>query len=530
MIAREMSRLRIFAALVATAANIGTAAAALTFTPASLDFGANSMKTTSPPLTVTMTNGGAAALTVSALTLPYNNEFIIVAHNCATLAPGASCSATLRFTPSMAGLIQGYLNIASSAGSDGAYLAGTSEQSLSIHYYRSILRREPDAGGKAFWDGEASRLSSIGANLNEAWYAMAMSFYSSAEYQSLNRGTTEFVRDLYATFFDRNPDDSGLAYWSGQLDRGVPRESVLAAFLFSAEFAAFTRAIFGDQPARAEIDTATDFYRGILGRAADSGGFTYWLNQFRIAQCQGAADVNAEADTISAAFLDGAEYAGRRRTNREFVTDLYNSFLRRGADLEGVLFWIGQIDSGAKSRSALRREFISSPEFQARVAGIINAGCVPGVCSYSLSYGSNLTGAGVENLPMAIQLPEKCGWSIYSKTSWIHTDRNAGVGPQVIIFGLDPNPNSTIRTGTMTFLVPGAGNSSGVFIRQFAGLAGPQPPTPPTTDPCLLAGYCRSNGVCCARGWLGCGNLCYPDTGSAYRGGGCTSFSTFCPN
>ena len=251
------------------------------------------------------------------------------------------------------------------------------EPSLVKHFYAAILRRAPDAGGKAFWEGERARVVALGANVNEAWFAMAQSFYASAEYAALNRDDAGFVTDLYSTFFERPPDAGGMAFWQGLLQQGMPREVALASFMFSPEFINFTQAIFGNTAARPEVDTVMDFYRGLLSRLPDDGGFAFWRQQFRTAQCQGAGAVTAQAEAISSAFALSAEYAARARTNAQYVGDLYNAFLRRGGDLGGVQFWIGQIDSGALTRESVRRQFIASPEFQGRVQAIIAAGCLP---------------------------------------------------------------------------------------------------------------------------------------------------------
>lgn len=248
--------------------------------------------------------------------------------------------------------------------------------SLVSHYYQSILDRTPDASGQAFWESEAIRVAGLRSSVNEALYAMAMSFYNSAEYLALNRNPTDYVRDLYETFFRRSADSVGLSYWSGQIGAGMPREVVLVSFMFSPEFATFARAAIGATPARAEVDTVMDFYRGLLGRLPDSGGFNYWVGRFRAAQCEGASAIYAQVEAISSAFASSAEYIGRSRSNSQFVGDLYNAFLRRGADLGGVLFWIGQIDSGARSRETLRRNFIDSAEFNARVNAMIGQGCM----------------------------------------------------------------------------------------------------------------------------------------------------------
>jgi Tol biopolymer transport system component len=244
-------------------------------------------------------------------------------------------------------------------------------------YYTSILRRDPDTSGLVFWAGEASRLPRLGVNVNEVWYSMAGSFFTSAEYLALNRDNSGFVTDLYTTFFNRTADQAGLNYWKGQLDQGLPREVALSAFTFSSEFAAFTQARFGSTAVRAEIDTVGDFYRGILARLPDDGGFNFWLQKFRTAQCQGAAAVNAEVESISSQFAQSSEYAARNRSNAQYVGDLYNAFLRRGGDLAGVQFWINQIATGAQTREAVRRQFMASAEFSARVNAIIAQGCLP---------------------------------------------------------------------------------------------------------------------------------------------------------
>jgi hypothetical protein len=256
-------------------------------------------------------------------------------------------------------------------------LTGVGEKSLVTHYYRSILRRAPDSGGKAFWESEATRMQIIGVNVNETWYSMAGSFYTSAEYLAFARNDTGFVTDLYTTFFNRPPDGAGLTYWTGQLAQGMPREVVLAGFMFSPEFVAFTQAIFGNTTVRKEIDTVVDFYRGLLGRLPDTAGFTFWVVQFRTAQCSGAAAVTAQAESISSAYALSAEYAARNRSDAQYVGDLYNAFLRRGGDLAGVQFWISQVATAAQTREQVRQQFVASPEFSARVAAVIAQGCLP---------------------------------------------------------------------------------------------------------------------------------------------------------
>lgn len=360
-----------------------TAAASPTLfaNPASIDFGGQSMATTSPARAFTLTNISASAITVASVT-PDNTQFA-QSNDCAALAAGQSCTVTATFSPPAgAGPLlatvpaAGNLAVASNAAPLSVPVSGAAEKSLVSHYYRSVLRRAPDAGGKAFWESEATRVTGLGADVNEVWYSMATAFYFSSEYASFGRDDAGFVTDLYNTFFNRAPDAGGLSYWTGQLAQGLPRQIVLVGFMFSPEFTGFSQGIFGTTVTRKEVDTVVDFYRGLLARMPDNGGFAGWVAQFRAAQCQGAAAVSAAADSISGSFISSAEYASRARNNPQFVGDLYNAILRRGGDLAGVQFWVSQLDGGA-SRDSVRAQFLASAEFTARINAIVAQGCLP---------------------------------------------------------------------------------------------------------------------------------------------------------
>lgn len=256
-------------------------------------------------------------------------------------------------------------------------LTATPAQTLIDHYYQAILGRAPDAGGLAYWTGEVHRTQSLGIDIQEAFRVMAGQFFTSTEYLSQNASDAQYVADLYETFFNRDPDSDGLNFWTGQLTGGLPRDIVMYAFLFSTEFGSTMQGLFGNTATRAEINAVVDFYRGLLGRLPDDDGFNYWRNQFRAAQCQGAAAVSAAADAISRLFITSQEYVNRARNSSQYVQDLYYAFLRRGADLNGFNYWVSQLDSGVLSREQARQAFVASPEFQGRVSQIIAEGCLP---------------------------------------------------------------------------------------------------------------------------------------------------------
>ena len=147
--------------------------------------------------------------------------------------------------------------------------------------------------------------------------------------------------------------------------------------MFSSEFRTFTQGIFGNTASRPEVDMVVDFFRGLLNRLPDTTSFNFWLGRLRQAQCQGGGPVYNAVGAISAEFMFNPEYAARNRSNTQFVTDMYYSFLRRGGDTTGVGFWINELNAGRKDRNTVRVDFINSPEFGARVQSVINAGCSP---------------------------------------------------------------------------------------------------------------------------------------------------------
>ena len=299
-----------------------------------------------------------------------------------TLAAGATCTVTVRFSPAIGAgaalasvVVADTLTIATGGGTKTVALTGNAEKSLVAQFYRAILNRAPDAPGKAFWESEAARVGTLGVDINETWYVMSGYFFNSPEYAAQGKSDAAFVTDLYNTFFNRAPDSAGLAFWTGQIAGGLPREVVLFSFMFSTEFRTFSQAIFGNTAARAEVNVVVDFFRGILNRLPDSSSFQFWLGRMRLAQCGGASAVQAEVDFSSTNFIASSEYTTRARTTTQFVTDMYYSFLRRGGDAAGVQFWVGEIQAGRLTLSQVRAAFIASPEFTARANAVVAQGC-----------------------------------------------------------------------------------------------------------------------------------------------------------
>lgn len=101
-------------------------------------------------------------------------------------------------------------------------------------------------------------------------------------------------------------------------------------------------------------DFVTRCYQVSFGRKPDEGGFKYWKSQI--------TDGKLVGSTVVYKFIFSEEYEKQKRTDKEYVNDLYTMFMGRPADKEGYEFWCAQIEAG-KSREDVFAGFANSKEF-----------------------------------------------------------------------------------------------------------------------------------------------------------------------
>ncbi len=154
----------------------------------------------------------------------------------------------------------------------------------------------------------------------------------------------EFVLQQYRDFLSREGDGFGVAHWQSRLLAGVTRDQVILQFLQSAEF-------------EGRIAPVMRLYFAFFLRAPDYGGLQFWAGQAPVMGLAGISDFFANSAEFTA--LYGST------TNGEFVDLVYQNVLGRAADVGGRDFWIGQLDSGARTRGQVMLNFSESAEFQA---------------------------------------------------------------------------------------------------------------------------------------------------------------------
>lgn len=97
-------------------------------------------------------------------------------------------------------------------------------------------------------------------------------------------------------------------------------------------------------------------YKGLLGRTGESPGIGFWNT------LTGTANFET---TLAQAFLDSPEYrASATTTNQAFVTQLYNGLLNRAPDTAGQSYWTDLLDTSTATRAQVVAGIASSTESQ----------------------------------------------------------------------------------------------------------------------------------------------------------------------
>ena len=233
--------------------------------------------------------------------------------------------------------------------------------------------------------------------------------------------TEFFVRQHYVDFFNREPDDSGLAFWTGEIAKcgsdaqcaQVKRVHVSAAFFLSIEFQEtgflihrLNKVSYGRMPSMAELQTgAAEIGQGVIVGApgwsqkleANKAAFyREWVRRRDFAAKYDSltntqyvdALINSAGVTLSpeehhswVALLDagkGRDSVLRQVVERKefvqsetlpgFVMMEYMGYLRREPDAGGYNFWLDKLNQfrGDYIGAEMVRAFIESTEYNQR--------------------------------------------------------------------------------------------------------------------------------------------------------------------
>lgn len=155
--------------------------------------------------------------------------------------------------------------------------------------------------------------------------------------------TSTFVDQLYSKFLGRAADTGGKAYWVQQIDSGaMSAAKVTQSFMDSPEFSGV-------------VSPVALLYYTSLGRIPDAGGLQFWTQK---------AQSGAGLKEISAGFANSAEFKTKydALSNDAFLDQLYLNVFSRAADAGGKSYWLSKMNSEGYSRSDVVVGFAASQE------------------------------------------------------------------------------------------------------------------------------------------------------------------------
>ena len=230
--------------------------------------------------------------------------------------------------------------------------------------YQLILGREADAGGLQGWSDALESNTATAAQIIDG-------FVRSDEFTNRKLSDADSVDILYQTMLSREADEGGKAGWVQVLEQGNSYAAVINGFCGSEEFATLCNE-YGITPgsitlmsgfyigegARLNKEKVTAFvqqnYSAVLGREADEQGlmdYTGALMNYLETPQQVIHD-----------FIFSPEYQEQLPGNEAFITTLFQVYLGREPDPDGLAGWVDQLNAGV-SLEAVVEGFGNSDEF-----------------------------------------------------------------------------------------------------------------------------------------------------------------------
>lgn len=224
--------------------------------------------------------------------------------------------------------------------------------------YDCTMERLPDEDGFNYWSDLLYSFEISGADA-------VKSFVCTPEFEAKNYDNDKFVTVLYKIFFDREPDQDGLAYWNSQLAAGSSRVQIIDGFVNSQEWADKS-ALYGIKSGTT-IKTANNFspnkaiqafvnsmYSIAFERKPDSDGAGYWMYELSAHRVTG--------EFVASFFLLSDEMQSYEYINDTYLLKLYEIFLLREPEEDGFYFWLDKLNAGT-SRAEVVAGFSRSQEF-----------------------------------------------------------------------------------------------------------------------------------------------------------------------
>lgn len=206
--------------------------------------------------------------------------------------------------------------------------------------YQDVLGRAPDGGGLVFWTHDLDTGTAVSA--------VALDITHSAEYFQ-----NFVIKPTYLSLLGRAADAAGLQYWTTQMLAGLTDQQLEAGFIASDEFY--------QNAGGTDLDWVDSVYLKLLGRPADQNGATYWTGQLATLE-------KTESDVLARSQV-AVQISSSPENNTNLINDDYMHYLGRAADSGGLTYWLSQFAAGATNEDVIAG-FTGSAEYYKEKTGV----------------------------------------------------------------------------------------------------------------------------------------------------------------
>jgi hypothetical protein len=223
--------------------------------------------------------------------------------------------------------------------------------------YVDFLGREPDQGGLSYWTGEIEKCGTDADCLGQRRIAVSTAFLVESEFNQ----TGSFVYRLYKGALGRQ-----ISYQEFSADRqqvvggsnlDAAKVAFADAFVRRAEFA---QKYSGAMTADAFVDSLIENMRQASGADLSAQRATL-IERYNAGASLDESRSLAVRQAIEADSFKAAEY------NKAFVLMQYFGYLKRNPEPDGYAFWLNVVDNGDRNNyRGMVCSFITSAEYQQR--------------------------------------------------------------------------------------------------------------------------------------------------------------------
>jgi beta-N-acetylglucosaminidase len=228
--------------------------------------------------------------------------------------------------------------------------------------YTELMGRNPEESGLAYWT-KAIVDKKVSASTAVKYFA------NSDEFVRMKLSDEEYVERLYLTMMNRKSDAAGKAHWVSMLESGLSRDYVLYGFVLSKEFTNICKA-YGVIKGSITLTENRDIYPGatqyvyrLYDKALGRTAETGGLNYW-------AGRIGKKQSTpydVASLVIFSNEFESHNYSDEEYMKILYVTFMGREADASGLNYWKKELAGGASRKDVLKR-FMGTTEFKNIVA------------------------------------------------------------------------------------------------------------------------------------------------------------------